>query len=103
MAREKARTRWKRLWGGTAQIVKYPPKPRYIWFPKGVEPDWEEIAAQLPPSGFHVLPRRWVVERTFSWLGQNRRLSKDYEQRCETEEACSIAMAHFMARRLVAA
>lgn len=29
--------------------------------------------------GFKVLPKRWIVERTLSWLGQNRRLSKDYE------------------------
>ena len=39
-------------------------------------------ADQAPPSrpvGFVALPRRWVVERTFGWLGLNRRLSKDYE------------------------
>jgi putative transposase len=34
-----------------------------------------------------VLPRRWVVERTFAWLGRNRRLSKDYEALPGTEEA----------------
>ena len=63
--------------GWTAKIVQHPPRPRYVWLPKGVEPDWDMIMAQLPSPGFHVLPRRWIVERTFSWLGQNRRLSKD--------------------------
>jgi putative transposase len=37
-------------------------------------------------AGFHVIPRRWVVERTFSWLGRHRRLSKDYERLASTEE-----------------
>ena len=31
------------------------------------------------PAGFHVLPRRWVVERTFAWISKYRRMSKDYE------------------------
>ena len=34
--------------------------------------------------GFVVLPRRWVVERTFSWFGRNRRLAKDFENLAET-------------------
>jgi putative transposase len=38
-------------------------------------------------TGFHVIPRRWVVERTFSWLGRQRRLSKDYERLTSTAEA----------------
>ena len=90
--------------GWTAKIVQHPPRPRYVWLPKGVEPDWDTIMAQLPSPGFHVLPRRWVVERPFSWLGQNRRLSKDYEQHCESEEAwIYIAMTCMMVRRLAAA
>jgi putative transposase len=93
-----------KMLGWTTKIVQHPPKPRYVWLPKGVEPDWDKIMAQLPPPGFHVLPRRWVVERTFSWLGQNRRLSKDDEQHCESEEAwIYIAMTRLMARRLAAA
>lgn len=39
----------------------------------------ELVAPNLIASGFEVLPRRWVVERTFSWFGRFRRLSKDYE------------------------
>ena len=52
-------------------------------------------------KGFVVLPRRWVVERTFAWLSRNRRLSKDYERQCETSEAwVYAAMVHLMLRRL---
>lgn len=47
------------------------------------------------------LPKRWIVERTFSWLGQNRRLSKDYERLPETGEAfIYAAMSRLMAKRL---
>ena len=63
-------------------------------------------AGQPPerPAGFRVLPRRWVVERTFAWLGRNRRLSKDYERLCETTETwIDLAMTRLMLRRLAAA
>ena len=50
---------------------------------------------------FQVLPRRWVVERTFGWLGRCRRLSKDYEASPASSEAwVYIAMLHLMLRRL---
>lgn len=52
-------------------------------------------------KGFQVLPRRWVVERTFGWLGRYRRLSKDYERLPETSVALIyLAMTHLMVRRL---
>jgi putative transposase len=52
-------------------------------------------------SGFQVLPKRWIVERTFAWLGRYRRLSKDYEATTESSEAwVTIAMIHLMVRRL---
>jgi len=52
-------------------------------------------------TGFAVLPRRWVVERTFGWLGRYRRLSKDYERLPQTSEGMIYAaMAHLMVRRL---
>jgi len=52
-------------------------------------------------KGFKLLPRRWVVERTFGWLGRNRRLSKDYERLPESSEAMVYwAMTRLMVRRL---
>ena len=51
--------------------------------------------------GFKVLPRRWVVERTFGWLGRQRRLSKDYEFHAATSEAMiRVTMIGVMLRRL---
>jgi putative transposase len=58
---------------------------------------------EKPPDqqGFAVLPRRWVVERTFAWLGKYRRLSKDYEALTATSEAwIYVAMSHVLLRRL---
>jgi putative transposase len=59
----------------------------------------------MPPRGFRVLPRRWVVERAFSWLGQNRRMSKDYKRLCASGEAFTTyaAMTRLMVRRLARA
>jgi putative transposase len=52
-------------------------------------------------KGFKLLPKRWVVERTFGWLGRYRRLSKDYEKLTQTSEAMiQMAMIHIMIRRL---
>jgi putative transposase len=52
-------------------------------------------------NGFVVLPNRWVVERTFAWLGRARRLSKDYEKLIETSTAMvTISAIHMMVKRL---
>jgi putative transposase len=52
-------------------------------------------------QAFVVLPRRWVVERTFAWLGYNRRLSRDYERLPRTSETMIyLAMTRLMLRRL---
>lgn len=61
-----------------------------------------EVVKPAPEQkGFAVLPRRWVVERTFAWLNNHRRLSKDYERETTTSEALiQIAMMRLMLRRL---
>ena len=51
-------------------------------------------------KGFVLLPRRWVVERTFAWLSRYRRMSKDYEYLTPVSETMiTAAMIHIMARR----
>lgn len=53
------------------------------------------------PKGFVVLPRRWVVERTFSWFGRNRRLAKDYENLAATLSSfVTLACIQIAIRRL---
>jgi len=61
-----------------------------------------QVVKPLPDQkGFAVLARRWVVERTFAWLNNHRRLSKDYERETTTSEALiQIAMLRLMLRRL---
>ena len=55
-------------------------------------------------KGFVVLPKRWIVERTFAWLARYRRHSKDYERNPASSEAMIyISMIHLMTRRLAKA
>jgi len=55
-------------------------------------------------EGFEVIPKRWIVERTLSWIGQNRRMSKDYERKVQTSETLvEVAMIRLMLRRLARA
>ena len=93
--------------GLNVEVVCKPPKPvpeevarRWAreWAKEGKMVDWQGL---MPPRGYVALPRRWVVERTFSWLSQNRRMSKDYERLPETAEAfIYVAMSRLMVRRL---
>jgi len=78
--------------GWKVEIVKRPRK----WgrYPVTVEPP--------PLPAFTVLPRRWVVERTFAWIGRYRRMSKEYEYLPENSEAwIYAAMSRLMLRRLI--
>lgn len=84
--------------GWEVEIVKHSwTGLRGVWVPKGTEVNWEEI---IPP-GLHVLPRRWVVERTFAWIGRNRRMSRDDEYLTSSSECMvQLTMIRLMLRRL---
>jgi putative transposase len=87
--------------GWSAQLVAHPPRYKKVWVPKDLPPEQIDWSQYLPPPGFRVLPRRWVVERTFAWQGQQRRLSKDYERLCATSETLIyLTMIRLMLRRL---
>jgi putative transposase len=104
---EKGRGWVEKALGWSVELVERPRKPA----PEEVLMSWaEELAKEgkivdwqklLPPRAFQVLPRRWVVERSFAWIGHNRRMSKDYEKLCATSEAfVYAAMSRLMMRRL---
>jgi putative transposase len=98
----------RKVLGWTAEIVRHPPKlvPDEVmriwlreWAKEGVQIDREKLQEPKHPRAF--LPIRWIVERTFSWLSQNRRMSKDYERLPESGEAfVYVAMSRLMVRRL---
>jgi putative transposase len=75
----------------------------WAWIRKFNKEGWTIDVTKLMPhkDPRPFLPKRWIVERTFSWLSQNRRLSKDYELLPESSEAfIYAAMSRLMARRL---
>lgn len=89
------------------------PTLKLIWVDQGYK-DWilddaktyyavtlEQVAKPKDQVGFAVQPRRWVVERTFAWLGRGRRLSKDYETLAENSESVVyIGSTRLMLKRL---
>jgi putative transposase len=61
----------------------------------------QTVLRPVATRGFVILPKRWIVERTFGWLGRSRRHSKDYERTTESSAALiQISMIHLMTRRL---
>jgi putative transposase len=84
--------------GWNVEIVQHPwAGIRGVWAPKDAIIDWDKIM----PKGFHILPRRWVVERTNAWITHYRRLSRDFEGLCASSEALIyIAMSKIMLTRL---
>jgi transposase len=88
----------KAQFGWEVEVVEHPWSGlRGVWATQEATIDWEQIR----PKGFHVLKRRWVVERTLAWLSTWRRLAKDYELLpCSEEAWISVAMIRIMLRRL---
>jgi len=81
--------------GWQVEVVALPPRRKWMVDAQGM------IEKVVVRTGFTPLPHRWIVERTHSWLGQNRRLSKDFERQCATSEAwIAVAMIRLMVRRL---
>ena len=96
-----------------SKVIGCPPRLQLIWADgayAGKLINWvktkcnwilEIVKRSTDLKGFKVLPRRWVVERTFGWIGRNRRLSKDYERLTDTSESIIyISMIALMLRRL---
>ena len=80
---------------------KYHTEPLQSWIAeRGLQYRIEVVSR--PSSGrFEVIPKRWVVERTYAWLGYNRRLSKEYERTTQSSEAwMQIGMIHLLTKRL---
>lgn len=90
--------RLKKLWGDN----KYHNLNFRQWLALN-RPGWElEVKTREPGvKGFAVLPKRWVVERTFAWQGRCRRHSRDYERRTDSSESMiRVSSLHLMLRRL---
>jgi putative transposase len=91
--------RLKKIWADS----KYHNHALYAWIKENQDGFYElEIVSRPPGSkGFILLPRRWVVERTFAWLGRYRRHSKDYERlTASSESMVRVSSIHMMLRRL---
>jgi putative transposase len=95
---EEHRTRLELLWADT----KYRNHELDAWLEaEGVRYRIEVVSRPVGSEGFVKLPRRWVVERTFAWLGRYRRHSRDYERFSESSEAMiKVSSIHRMLRLL---
>lgn len=89
----------KEKWGAKLEIKKHPWQgSQRVWVKKG-----QPVPLAIEkPKGFQVLKKRWVVERTFAWLGKHRRHSKDYERKTTSSEVfIRVSMIRNMLQRFV--
>ena len=90
--------RLEQVWADSAYAGRFVDRTVQQW-------GWRLVIVSKPTDqqGFAVHPRRWVVERSFGWLGRNRRLAKDYEELNESSESwVYLAAIRLMLRRRVA-
>jgi putative transposase len=96
-----AQQEWKRLEKILADGIYKGDQDLKDWIRTTLGWELEVVERAAGQKGFQIIPKRWVVERTFAWLGRNRRLSKDYEFLPETSETwLYIAMVALLTRRL---
>ena len=89
--------RLKKIWADGA----YSGEPLAKWCREEGGWELEVVERDREAEGFEVIPKRWIVERTFSWLGRSRRLSKDYERKVQTSECLmEVATIRLILRRL---
>src|SRR5262245_50703061 len=91
--------RLRKIWADS----KYHNYSLYAWVHTYADGAWELEIVSRPPDqrGWVKLPRRWVVERTFAWLGRYRRHSKDYERLTRSSEAMiQVSMVHIMLKKI---
>jgi putative transposase len=92
--------RLKKIWADGA----YSGEPLSKWCQDEGGWELEVVGRNKDASGFEVIPRRWIVERTFSWIDRNRRMSKDYARKVQTSETpVEVATIRLILRRLATA
>ncbi len=92
--------RLKKIWADGA----YSGKELAKWCQEQGGWELEVVERDKEAIGFEVVPKRWIVERTFAWLGRNRRLAKDYERKVQTSETfIEVAMIRLVLGRLARA
>ena len=90
--------------GYTGTLVRWAAQ-EYGWTVQVVYPQDRQLKRYAPDvldeSGFKVIPKRWIVERTFGWLSRCRRMSKDYERKVQTSETLiELAMIRLLLVRI---
>jgi putative transposase len=92
--------RLKKVWADGA----YSGKELAKWCEEQGGCELEVVERDKEAKSFEVLPKRWIVERTFGWLRRDRRLTKDHERKAQTSETLiQVAMIRLILRRLARA